>query len=72
MGSDNWRSRQDCRTAAANKKAAGVAQLSGSVRPPPEVLAERDRVLSAPRSPNMEILGDPLPGRDALDRVNHE
>jgi hypothetical protein len=29
---------------------------------------ERDRALGAERSPNQEILGDPLPGRAALDR----
>jgi hypothetical protein len=35
---------------------------------PASVFAERDRALGAPRSPNQEVLGDPLPGRAALDR----
>lgn len=31
-------------------------------------LAERDRVLSQPRTLTAELCGDPLPGRSALDR----
>lgn len=38
-------------------------------RPPAEVLAERDRILFVDRTPNQEVLGDPLPGRSALDRM---
>lgn len=38
---------------------------------PPEVLAERDRriarEMAAPRTPNHVHLGDPAPGRSALD-----
>jgi hypothetical protein len=38
-------------------------------RPPPAVLAERDhRMAIAPRDTTAAILGDPLPGRSALDR----
>ena len=39
-----------------------------SHRPPPEVLAERDLRLELPRTPNTELLGDPVCGRSALDQ----
>jgi hypothetical protein len=35
---------------------------------PHAVAAERDAALSAPLSPDQLLLGDPLPGRSALDR----
>jgi hypothetical protein len=35
---------------------------------PPEVQHERDRALAAPRDLTAILLGDPLPGRSALDR----
>ena len=35
--------------------------------PPGEVLAEREAVWAAELTPNMVVLGDPLPGRSALD-----
>jgi hypothetical protein len=34
---------------------------------PSEVLAERDAVRDADLTPNMVVLGDPPPGRSALD-----
>jgi hypothetical protein len=34
---------------------------------PSEVLAERDAVWEADLTPNMVVLGDPPPGRSALD-----
>jgi hypothetical protein len=34
---------------------------------PREVLAERDAARTAELTPNMAVLGDPLPGRSALD-----
>ena len=34
---------------------------------PAEVLAEREAACAAELTPNMMILGDPLPGRSALD-----
>ena len=34
---------------------------------PAEVLAEREAALAAELTPNMVVLGDPLPGRSALD-----
>jgi len=37
--------------------------------PPPEVWAEAERVMAAALTPNMLVLGDPPPGRRALDRV---
>lgn len=36
---------------------------------PPEVLAERDRRSELPRTIGMLLLGDPLPGRSALERA---
>lgn len=35
----------------------------------PAAVAERDRAYSAPRTIEQVILGDPLPGRSALDRM---
>lgn len=37
-------------------------------RPPPHVLAERDRVLAIERDPIAELLGDPVPGRRTIDQ----
>ena len=34
---------------------------------PDEVLAEREAAWAAELTPNMVVLGDPLPGRSALD-----
>ena len=34
---------------------------------PDEVLAEREAAWTAEWTPNMMVLGDPLPGRSALD-----
>lgn len=36
-------------------------------RAPDRVLAERETAWAAELTPNMAILGDPLPGRSALD-----
>jgi hypothetical protein len=36
-------------------------------RAPAEVLNERDAARAAELTPNMAVLGDPLPGRSALD-----
>jgi hypothetical protein len=37
---------------------------------PCAVAAERETALAAPRTPDQILLGDPLPGRSALDRKN--
>ena len=37
---------------------------------PGEVLAEREAVWAAELTPNMVVLGDPLPGRSALDAMH--
>jgi hypothetical protein len=37
---------------------------------PCAVAAEREAALAAPRTPDQILLGDPLPGRSALDRKN--
>jgi hypothetical protein len=40
-----------------------------SFKPPPaHVMAERDRAYAVEPTPNMIVLGDPLPGRSALER----
>lgn len=39
-------------------------------RPPPHVVAERDARLSRPRTFQVDFLGDPEPGRSALDHRN--
>jgi hypothetical protein len=37
---------------------------------PHEVWAERDKAWTVEQTPNMAVLGDPLPGRSALDAKN--
>ena len=37
---------------------------------PGEVLAEREAAWAAELTPNMAVLGDPLPGRSALDALH--
>ena len=41
-----------------------IASLRGA---PAAVLAEREAAWAAELTPNMVVLGDPLPGRSALD-----
>ncbi len=42
-----------------------------SPRPPADALAERDRRMSYVETANMAVLGDPPPGRSALDGWVH-
>lgn len=54
----------------AARHAAGLLRHrieSGAV-PPPHVIAERDVCLSQPQTLSVALLGDPAPGRSALDR----
>jgi hypothetical protein len=44
------------------RQAAGLSRI-----PPSEVWAEREAACRAELTPNMAVLGDPLPGRSALD-----
>jgi hypothetical protein len=37
---------------------------------PREVWAERENAWTSEQTPNMAVLGDPLPGRSALDAKN--
>lgn len=41
---------------------------AGAAKPSEEALYERDRCLAAVLTPGQLLLGDPLPGRSALDR----
>jgi hypothetical protein len=45
-----------------------TAAGTGDFPPPPEVLAERDRVYAQPWTLGTLLLGEPLPGRSALAR----
>lgn len=46
-----------------------VSEITRFTRPDPETLAERDWCLSrGPRDLTAALLGDPLPGRSALER----
>lgn len=47
-------------------RSVGLVTVHG--RPSAELLEERDRLLSLPRDTTAELMGDPLPGRSALDR----
>lgn len=69
----DWRNRRnaqirDARARRVNPK-RGVPKYGAPPRPSAEMLAERDRHLDAHLTANMVVLGDPLPGRSALDRM---
>ena len=51
----------------SGRRQAGVRVLPQGRRAPEQVLAERETVWAAEVTPNMALLGDPLPGRSALD-----
>jgi hypothetical protein len=46
----------------------GVVPRYRAPQPTPGAAAERDAAFSVTPTPNMIVLGDPLPGRSALDR----
>ena len=53
---------------ARGGKPLGLRPYTTTVVVPCEVAEEREIVLSADRTPGQILLGDPLPGRSALDR----
>lgn len=58
----------------ADRIAAGGGRYVAYVDPyaqmvPPAVAAERDRAFALPLNLSARLLGDPLPGRSALDRM---
>jgi hypothetical protein len=55
---------------ARKGKGDGVRPYVMATVVPCAVAAERETVLAAPRTPGQILLGDPLPGRSALDRKN--
>jgi hypothetical protein len=50
------------------RKARAIKRGGNTRIVPPEVIADRDYAYAAEPNPNIAILGDPLPGRSALDR----
>jgi hypothetical protein len=50
----------------AQAKTSGI--IPRSERPPPEIITERDRTFSVTETFATRYLGDPLPGRSALDK----
>jgi hypothetical protein len=62
--------KQELMAAAAGRQAAGMTDFAPRVRPSPEAWrdAERIRHMSHPTIVG-ELMGDPLPGRSALDRI---
>ncbi len=62
--------RRENKKVLAEMRAAGVLPPAYSKQPPDHVIAERDRVMAAPREMSAIAFGDPLPGRSALDRRN--
>lgn len=57
---------------APSKRTGRYGWAGVSAKVPDEVEAERRRAIEADRTPNMIALGDPLPGRSALERRNAE
>ena len=55
---------------ARGGKPVGLRPYVAATVIPRAVEEEREAVLAAPRTPNQLLLGDPLPGRSALDRKN--
>lgn len=67
----NWERREDRKRAERKSTAIGNMRqgwAGHSAKVPEDVAAERSRALNADRTPNMTVLGDPLPGRSALER----
>lgn len=67
-----WAEKRNAGIRANRAVRRGDKSASGrELRPiiPVTVLFDRERRLSAKVTPNMTILGDPLPGRSALDRM---
>lgn len=62
----NYGRHEDRRPAAKHSFRQGWAGHNPKV--PEEVEAERRKAIEADRTPNMIALGDPLPGRSALER----
>jgi hypothetical protein len=68
-----WRNRRNAQIREArairDTRRLGRRKHGAPPRPPSEVLADRDRSREAELTANMVVLGDPLPGRSALDRM---
>lgn len=67
-----WTEKRNAGVRANRAARRGDKPESGrELRPiiPADVLFDRERRRSANPTPNMSILGDPLPGRSALDRL---
>jgi hypothetical protein len=69
MVSYQERARREYLEAAQTKRRARLP-APVNVQVPPAVLAERDRAFGAPREIRHELLGEPLAGRSALERLN--
>jgi len=64
------RKREGWRRRARRKYVARAANYAERVRDvAPEAVAERDRAFTVELTPGQALLGDPLPGRSALDRT---
>ena len=61
------RQRESIRQVAERVQQQHRSPVSILSRAPAEVLDERDAARAAELTPNMAVLGDPLPGRSALD-----
>ena len=76
MTPEQRRATQDRVNANRRKRAAQYVQVRSfetvASRPTADILAERDRYLSAPRTLTQSLLGDPPPGYSALDRKRQE
>jgi len=48
----------------------GVAWPGRRPRPSDEAIAEAQRLMDLPRTTTQELMGDPLPGRSALDKLS--
>jgi hypothetical protein len=67
----NWERREDRKRAELKSTAIGNMRqgwAGHNVDIPDAVAKERLRALNADRTANMMLLGDPLPGRSALER----
>ncbi len=67
------RGRQNAaRRIARAERRKGIKSHVVECPPSAAVLAERDRVYAQPLTPNMLCLGDPLPGRRAIDQRGNQ
>ena len=72
MDDEQRQAEHDRINAYRRKEGSPYRKVNVANRPTNDILDERDRYLSAPRTLSQRLLGDPPPGYSALDRKRME